>query len=116
MRRWQHGSGGWLLPLLPLGGRTRGFFSQWLFDWRLPKIKKEKEIRQDGSALITLDVLETADSFETPYPVRFIFEDGSSRTMVYRIKAGENRLEYIPESPAAVKSIEFNPDYDILEQ
>lgn len=99
-----------------LGDRTDLFFKQWLYGWQIPKINKKNKIQKDGSVVIYLYVSEIPDYFETPYPVRFIFSYGSKREIIYRLKAGENQFRFIPDYPAEVKAVEFNPHHDILEQ
>ena len=73
-------------------------------------------IRKDGSVNIYLNVTDIPDSFETLYPIRYQFGNEKIKTVVYRLKAGENKIEFSPESSARVKEVKFNPNYDILEQ
>jgi len=99
-----------------LGERTEGFFQQWLYDWRVPKIKTDWKGREDGGVEIVLDVQEVGRSFATPYPVRFILNDGESVERFYFIKSGENRFAFTAGVGTRIKKVEFNPGYDILEQ
>jgi len=99
-----------------LGEKTNQFFNQWLYDWRVPKIKKKKKIRDDGTIDIGITVSKVGENFESPYPVKFIFSDSSDDTIIYNIKNGVNQFQYIVKNGLKVKSVKFNPDYDILEQ
>ncbi|MBN2227272.1 MAG: hypothetical protein JW763_07885 [candidate division Zixibacteria bacterium] len=99
-----------------LGDVTDRFFGQWLYDWRVPKIKSTWQKQNDGSAEIIIDVQEVGPEFETPYPVRFMCEDGTRAEKWFLIKAGENRLVYSAGVGTRITRVEFNPEYDILEQ
>jgi aminopeptidase N len=99
-----------------LGGRTDQFFNQWLYDWRVPEIKKQFEYTDEGGVLISLMVNDVGDDFETPYPVRFIMSDNSMETEIYYIVKGSNVFEFRPSPGLELKSVDFNPDYDILER
>ncbi|PKK82525.1 MAG: hypothetical protein CVT49_13305 [candidate division Zixibacteria bacterium HGW-Zixibacteria-1] len=99
-----------------LGDRTGQFFAQWLYDWRLPKIKSQSKINSEGSSEIDIDVHEVGDNFATPYPVRFILSDGSKNTVVYNIQKGENHFIYEAGNGLKVKAVNFNQDHDILER
>lgn len=99
-----------------LGDRTEQFFRQWLYDWRVPKIKKEYSKNDDGSVDILIVLDEVDDDFMTPYPIRFNLSDGVVKALIYNIQAGENLFHFTPGDGSEVKSVRFNPDYDILEQ
>ena len=99
-----------------LGDRTEVFFDQWLYDWRIPRIKKKTKKGRDDSYELFITVNEVGDRFETPYPVMFEMSDGSVDTIVYWIKSGENHFLYQAGSGLAVKSVEFNQNFDILER
>ncbi len=99
-----------------LGENGHQFFEQWLYDWRVPKIKKKDRRKNDGTIDVTMTVEKVGASFETAYPVTFVFSDRSEETVIYRIKKGTNKFSYNSQSGMKVKSIRYNPDYDILEQ
>jgi hypothetical protein len=99
-----------------LGDKTESFFNQWLFGWRVPKIKKAYKETSDGSMNITISVSEAEPGFQSAYPLVANMNDGSVRNLIYTIRAGENRFSFAPDSNLRVKSIAFNPDHDILEQ
>ncbi|MEW5923348.1 MAG: M1 family aminopeptidase, partial [Candidatus Zixiibacteriota bacterium] len=85
-----------------LGDRTQPFFNQWLYDWRVPEIKTKARINKDGTAEIDIAVNDIDDAFETLYPVRFVMGDGSSDSVVYTIRSGENHFVYKAGNGAAV--------------
>jgi hypothetical protein len=99
-----------------LGENGDQFFDQWLYDWRVPKIKKKDKKKDDGTVELTLSVEKVGENFETAYPVKFIFSDNSEETVIYKIKDGVNRFVYSPHDGEQVKKVEYNPVYDILEQ
>ncbi len=99
-----------------LGERTDRFFDQWLYDWRVPKIKCDWRKQDDGSAEFVIDVKEVGAEFETPYPVRFTVDDEEKIERLFLIKAGENRFTYTAGVGTRITRVEFNADYDILEQ
>jgi hypothetical protein len=99
-----------------LGGRGAQFFDQWLYGWQVPKIKGKARKKNDGSVDISIDVSEVGANFETPYPVRFLMTDNSIDLKYYYLKRGKNGFTYRPAAGLKVKSVGFNPDYDILER
>jgi hypothetical protein len=99
-----------------MGDRAGKFFAQWLYDWRIPKIKKRYDIKDDGSCDITIKVDEIDDRFSSPYPVKFILSDGTSKLIVINIEKGNNSYHFKPDENRSVASAIFNPDYDILER
>jgi hypothetical protein len=99
-----------------LGDRTDPFFEQWLFGWQVPKIKKKRNINRDGSVEIKMEISEIPENFETLYPIQYLFDNNKFKTVVYRLKAGENIIEFSPDSSVFVKEIKFNAQNDILEQ
>jgi len=99
-----------------LGDRTDPFFDQWLYDWRIPKIEENHEIRPTGSVNFNLKLKDVNERLELYYPVRFVFRDGTAETDIYKLTPGENRFEFAPPLGKFVDKIEFNPDRDILEK
>jgi hypothetical protein len=99
-----------------LGDRMERFFDQWLYDWRVPKIKKKRARIRDNSVDIILNVSQVGDGFETPYPIRIGLDNGEEVSVIYKIRKGENRFNFSLPDGAGIKSVDFNPDYDILEQ
>ncbi|UCD93696.1 MAG: hypothetical protein JSU69_07960 [Candidatus Zixiibacteriota bacterium] len=99
-----------------LGDRAGQFFDQWLYGWRVPKIKSKAHKKDDGSAEISIDVSEIGEDFVTPYPVMIIMTDNSIDLQYYYLKRGKNSFSYRPAGGLKVKSVSFNPDYDILER
>nr|MBN2278462.1 hypothetical protein [candidate division Zixibacteria bacterium] len=99
-----------------LGERADLFFRQWLFDWRVPKIGHSYNKTDHGAVELVIDVSESADYFETPYPVTIRLEDNGRVNRVYWIRPGVNRFVFTSDDKAGIKSVEFNPDHEILEQ
>lgn len=98
-----------------LGERTDQFFAQWLYDWRIPKMKKKYSRNSDGSVDVSIRTARAGNGFETPYPIRYKLSDGSSETRIYYVSKGQNQFHFIPAGGLEVKSVDFNPDFDILE-
>ncbi len=99
-----------------LGERTDSFFDQWLFDWRIPKIKKGHEISKDGTAILNLEVKEVDADFASYYPVRFDFNNRTSIMVHYLVSSGENSFEFSPPPGKEITKVYFNPNKDILEK
>lgn len=99
-----------------LGPKTEQFFSQWLYGWQVPKLKKKSKIGADGSVEVIIDVSETGEKFSTIYPIQFKLSDGTIKTELITLTLGRNLFHYVPEAGNKVKSVKFNPDDDILER
>ncbi|SYZ74374.1 hypothetical protein TRIP_C90002 [Candidatus Zixiibacteriota bacterium] len=99
-----------------LGARTDRFFKHWLYGWKIPRIEKKYQKKENGSVTLDLYVTDIDSDFETPYPVRFKLSDNSSLTVIYSLKLGNNHFKFHPGNRLTVKNVEFNPDYDILEK
>jgi len=99
-----------------LGARTDSFFGQWLYDWRVPKIKKDYDIKPDGTAEMDITVKEVGEDFVTPYPVTVKYEDGISEVIIFHINKGRNNFELKSSTGRRIKEVKFNPEKVILEQ
>jgi len=99
-----------------LGDRTKIFFDQWLYDWRVPKIKNKAKKSKDGTARLTVTVDEVGDNFKSPYPVWYKLSDGSFDMVIYYISKGENEFIYKAGNGLTVDDVNFNQEYDILER
>lgn len=99
-----------------LGANGQQFFDQWLYDWRVPKIKKKDNKSDDTSVDILLTVEKVGEKFESVYPIKFIFSDNTEEIKIFRIKYGKNKFSFTPPIGKKVKSVRYNPYNDILEQ
>jgi aminopeptidase N len=98
-----------------LGDRTERFFDQWVYDWRLPRIRKDSHRNDDGSLSLKFEIGWVDEHFSTPYPVRILFDDNSFELHHFNLAFGENKFNYQPPEGKKVKAIDYNPYMDILE-
>ncbi|UCD16459.1 MAG: hypothetical protein JSV44_08310, partial [Candidatus Zixiibacteriota bacterium] len=98
--------------------RTDQFFKQWLYDWRVPKIKKRWRRSDNGYIDVLIRVEGVGDDFFTPYPVEIIGDDDAVIAReVYMIKNGENHFKFDAIiNGTRIAKVNFNPRLDILEQ
>ncbi len=99
-----------------MGDRTDTFFRQWLFDWRIPRIKKDWKLVDNGAIELEFKITDIAPDFESPYPIQFVYSDGTSEWRFYTLKTGDNRFEYKPAGDLEIEAVRFNPNMDILER
>ena len=117
-----HGSGASSLDFMRIAAtkigsdRANQFFSQWLFDWRVPAYECRYAITRDDKERprleFTIEVSDVDSSFSTPFPVEIEFDDGTRQQ--YRVDGvGQQKQFILGPFPHEIKNICFDPD-DIL--
>lgn len=97
--------------------RAIQFFTQWLYDWRIPDFECTYEIRYDekGRNYLEFSIVATkvASWFSTPFPVQIEFEDKTFQN--YRVdNVGQTETFLLGPFPGKIKKVSFDPDNILL--
>lgn len=97
--------------------RAGEFFTQWLYDWRIPSFVCRYEIKHDGmgetSIFIDIDASDVDSSFATPYPIEIETADGR-RQMIRLNNVGRQHDFTLGPFSQNIAKVRFDPDHIIL--